>query len=100
MRLELESGQVVEDATEQDIRTLVEGEDFAILSSDPNGYIQCARTETQDYLLEYQEGSLQRHYRATSLPIRLDDVVSVLVKYRRGDPSWKSDFVWERVVLR
>jgi hypothetical protein len=29
VRLELESGQVVEDATEQDIRTLVEGEDFA-----------------------------------------------------------------------
>ncbi len=39
MRLELESGQVVEEATEQDIRSLVEGEDFAILSSDPNTYI-------------------------------------------------------------
>jgi hypothetical protein len=48
VRLELESGQVVEDATEQDIRTLVEDEDFAILSSDPNTYVQCARTETQD----------------------------------------------------
>jgi len=60
VRLELESGQVVEDAT---------------------------------------EGSLQRHFRATSAPIRLDDVVSVLVKYRRGDPSWKIDFAWEKVDL-
>ena len=99
MRLELESGQVVEDATERDLRDLIAGEDFAILSSDPNTYIQCARTETQEYLLEYQDGALDRHFRATSSPIRLDDAVSALVKYLRNDRAWQSDFTWERVPL-
>src|SRR5262249_33798326 len=97
MRLELESGRRLNDVSEQDIRTLVEGVDFAILSSDDDTYIQCARTDTQDYVLEHQEGALDQHYRATSAPIRVDDVVSALVKYLRGDASWKTDFTWEKV---
>jgi hypothetical protein len=78
---------------------LVGDEEFAILSTDENTYIQCARTDTQDYVLEHQEGSVQRHYRATSSPIRRDEALAALVQYLRGDPSWKADFGWEKVDL-
>jgi hypothetical protein len=42
MELTLESGRVISDATEEDIRASIDGEEFAILSIDPNTYIQCA----------------------------------------------------------
>ena len=101
MELTLESGRVIADATEADILSSVEGEDFAILGGDPDTYIQCAEQSEPpyEYILEYQEGSLERHYRAADGPVTLDRVIAAFIKYLRRDSSWRSDFRWERITL-
>ena len=101
MTLTLESGRVIENATEDDILTWVEGEDFAILGDDPDTYIQCAqqREPPYDHDLEYQEGSLDRHYQAVDAPITFDRVIGAFIRYIRRDGSWRSYFRWERLEL-
>jgi hypothetical protein len=100
MDLELESGRLIHDVTEEDL-TFVQGEEFAILSTEELTYIQCAEQPEPpyEYVLEYQEGSLSEHYRAVDQPIYLGRVLSAFSKYLRGDPSWRSDFHWEKVDL-
>ncbi len=101
MDLELASGRVLPGVTEADLRACIEGEEFAILSTGPNTYIQCAEQNESpyEYVLEYQDGSLAEHYRAVDEPITLDRVVSAFVKYLRGDASWRTDFQWEKLEL-
>src|SRR2546421_5245750 len=101
MRLDFESGRVIEVATEDDILAYLEGEEFAILSRDTDTYIQCAeqREPPYDFVLEYQDGSIDRHYQAINEPITLDRVISAFLKYLRGDESWWSDFRWEKMDL-
>lgn len=100
MKLTLESGRVIHDATEADILASIEGEHFAILGGDDT-YIQYWVDETGKgpYTLEYQEGSLDKHYRAVGEPITRDRVLSALIKYLRGDESWRLDFRWETIEL-
>jgi hypothetical protein len=80
-------------------------EDFAILS-DGDTFIQCARASVYtpdksrlDYLLEYQDGSENEHYRAIGEPITLARVLSAFLKYLRGDASFRTDFPWGKVDL-
>jgi len=99
MKLTLESGRVVADANEHDILASIEREEFAILGVDSQTYVQCAKqTERPDeYVLEYQDGGTDRHYRAVDGPITLDRVIAAFLKYLRQDSSWQSDFQWERM---
>ena len=101
MELILESGKTIASATEQDILSLIEGEDFAILGIDPDTYIQCAeqREPPYEYILEYQDGSLDQHFSAVNGPITLERVLATFLKYLRRDSSWRADFEWERVEL-
>jgi hypothetical protein len=101
MSLELESGWIIRGVTADDILSCVEGEDFAILAADPNTYIQCAEQKESpyEYVLEYQGGSLDEHYRATDEPITLERLRAAFVKYLQGDASWRTDFRWEKMKL-
>lgn len=100
MRLEVESGRVIDDVAEADIRDLIEGEDFAILG-DALHYMQCAEEsrEPRTYVLEYQDGALDRHFRALQGPFPLDRVVAAFTSYLRGDGSWMQGFTWTKVAL-
>lgn len=101
MELTLESGQIIAEVTENDILSVIDGEDFAILAIDSDTYIQCAeqREPPYEYVLEYQDGSVDRHYQAADGPITLDRVISAFLKYLRNDLSWQSDFRWEKMDL-
>jgi hypothetical protein len=55
------------------------------------------QTGQPEYNLEYQDGSLVKHYRATDKLMTLDQVLSAFLKYMRGDPSWRTDFGWEKM---
>ena len=101
MELTLESGAVIREATERDIRGRIEGEEFAILAADDDTYLQCAKQndEPSDYVLEFQEGDLGHHYRAVDDAVPLDRVIVTFIKYLRGDESWQSDFEWRRMEL-
>jgi hypothetical protein len=97
----LESGRIIADATEEDILASIDGEEFAILSIDPDTYIQCAEEKEPpyEYVLEYQDGSLDMHYQAGDRPVTLDRVTAAFIKYLRGDSSWRDDFRWEKMKL-
>jgi hypothetical protein len=89
MELSFESGIVIPDVTADDIRSSIEGEDFAILSCDDTTYIQCAEQKDPPfgYHLEYQDGALDRHYSAVDELITLERVVAAFIKYLRRDLS-------------
>jgi hypothetical protein len=101
MNLELASGRTIRGVRAEELLSHIEGEEFAILSMDAVTYIQCARQgeATCDYVLEYQGGSLENHFRATDEPITLERVVLTLQKYLRGDETWRTDLHWEKVKL-
>jgi hypothetical protein len=69
------------------------------LGADPDTYLQCAEQQEPpyEYVLEYQDGSLDRHYHAVDGPITLDRVLAAFIKYLRRDSSWRSDFRWEMI---
>ncbi len=74
-------------------------EEFAILSSGENTYLQCFDAPEPDweYILEFQEGSVDEHYTAVDHPITLDRVVAAFTKFLHGDATWRDDFQWEKI---
>jgi hypothetical protein len=101
MDLQLESGRLIRHATEQDIISQIDGEEFAILSVEPDTYIQFAEQKEPpyEYVLEYQDGHTKAHFQAIDGPITWERIVSAFLKYLRGDESWHSDFRWDRLEL-
>ena len=99
LRLEFESGAIIDSPSEADLLR-IEGEEFAILSGDSaSTYIQCADQNEPpwEYILEYQNGSLDEHYCAVDGPITLERAIAAFRKYLNGDASWMTDFEWERM---
>jgi hypothetical protein len=87
---------------ESDILEWFEGEDcYGILSpiEDRMTYIQCAKNDEQMYHLEYQDGSLDKHFRAADDQITRERVLAAFRKFLRGDASWRTDFRWEKMDL-
>ncbi len=98
MKLQFDSGTVIDNPTESHLDQ-IPAEEFAILSSGESTYIQCIDSPEPDweYVLEYQEGSVDAHFTAVDHPITLERVVTAFTKYLHGDPSWKHDFQWEKI---
>lgn len=101
MDLQLGSGETLTNVTEDDIRQRLVSEEFAILYAGEGTYMQCAEQADPpvEYLLEYQEGSLDAHYEAVDHPITLARAVDALCKYLRGDDRWRTDFTWRKMDL-
>ena len=101
MKLEFESGKIIASATEADIHKYLKGEEFTVLSAGEGTYIQVAeqKRDPWEYILEYQEGTTDKHYRAVGKPIALERVLTAFCNYLRGDATWKSDFHWEKMKL-
>jgi len=101
MSLQVESGLLIYGVTEANLRRYIEEEAFAILSINDDTYIQCAEQSEPpyEYILEYQDGSIDRHYRAVAESITLDEVLAAFVKYVRQDASWMREFRWEKMDL-
>ena len=107
MKLIRETGTTV-NVSEGDIRSSLEGEEFAILVSDEDEatYMQFHDSRDADdqvlqeeYILEYQAGSLSEHYDATDSRITLVMVTDAFVKYLRCDETWMTDFAWKPMSL-
>ena len=108
MLLYLENGNyssedAIEDPDEEFMREefIDEYFEFAILS-DPDDdltFIQFAVIgDTRSCTLDYQDGSTDRHY-TTEKPVSFARATSALIWYLRGDTSWKTEFVWERIAI-
>jgi hypothetical protein len=98
MKLILESGRKINEPTEQDIREAIYSEEFVILTSNADRYIQCSIQKEPPFLhsLEYQDGSIDKHFRADR-PITPEQTVSAFLKYFSGDSAWQTDFRWENI---
>lgn len=92
----------VESVTAKDLSRIA-GQEFAILEdgNDLQGltYMQCGERDGETYTLEYQEGSIEQHYRAMDPRLPLARVIAAFTKYLQDDKSWKADFRWERIVI-
>lgn len=79
-----------------------DSDDFVILSKNDMNYIQAALSDYEGedgLLLEYQEGSLDKHFNTVDSNISKEDVLSAFLKYLKGDSSWKERFIWEKTIL-
>ena len=91
--------EVIDQPSAEDIaRILGEEEDFVILSEAENSMSYLQFSFQEDGGLEYQDGSLERHFRATGVTTP-DEVIVAFQEYAAGDGSWKSDFTWERIAI-
>lgn len=98
MELTLQSGRVIQNVTEADLPTLVKDQEFAILATAELTFIQAAKNDDgSTYILEYQDGSLAKHYQATDETITLDRVLTAMAKCLRGDETWRTDFDWTKI---
>ncbi len=60
-------------------------------------YIQVAGSVQTGFALEYQEGSLARHYRSRPANLPLETVTQIFQRYARGDGSWGQGVEWEHL---
>jgi len=77
-------------------------EDFVILSKNDMNYIQAALSDyegEEGLVLEYQEGSLEKHFNCIDGNISKEQVLTAFLLYLKGDLSWKSHFSWEKTVI-
>jgi hypothetical protein len=99
MRLDLSSGERLVDpegqAVEAALRSVGQGEEFAILVDDEQGgqhFLQVAK-ESEGFVVEYREG--QRQFRSNPLP--LETVIRVFQGYRKQQKSWKEGVCWRDI---
>ncbi len=60
-------------------------------------YLQAAGSVHTGFTLEYQDGSLDQHFKSQAAALPLEQVTEIFQKYARGDGSWRERVRWERV---
>ena len=60
-------------------------------------YLQASGSVQAGFALEYQDGSLDRHYQSRAAALPLDEVTDIFQKYARRDDSWRAAVEWEHV---
>lgn len=103
--LDICGGTLVVSPTDEGLRSAVmqldarRGDDaFLILSSESQIYMQCCGDQYSGFELEYQEGSLDRHYRAVERP-DMETVVAAFIFYANQDSRWRTVVRWEKLRL-
>jgi hypothetical protein len=104
MRLEVNGNLFSKDPDDQIIAQALqnltgEGDSFAILSKTEMMYIQTAGSSEEGFVLEYQDGSLDRHFRCSDEHLDLDKVIWAFTLYICGDERWRTEFNWEKEEL-
>ena len=75
------------------------GEQFAILGPDDQTYIQTLLTPN-GFVLQYQEGSAERHFESTRTDLRETEVVEAFGAYLDGNVAWRWPIEWRQVEVR
>jgi len=102
--LQLGSGLTVRGPSAIQITEAITGlpggdDSFAIFSRSGSGlsYMQTAGGGDELFVLEYQEGSLDAHYRCTSLDLTAAQVARAMVQYAARDGRWRDELEWRNV---
>lgn len=84
------------DDLSQTIRSLTQPENgFAILSLEDEIYLQLLLEEDGTFLIEYREGSADRHYQCSEVDI--EDAVRIVQDYAVGNEAWKLSLPWAKL---
>ena len=83
----------------QTIATVLAGLDggrhvLATLGESELSYVQASGSVQSGFALDYQEGSLDRHYRSRDDTLSLERVTGIFQKYARGDATWRDGIDW------
>lgn len=86
----------------EDIRAAVLGLDasgdaFLILGPDEMSYVQCGGDAKTGFDFEYQDGSVERHFRAKQTGIDAETIIAKFVGFAAGDVEWVKDLEWEHI---
>jgi hypothetical protein len=76
-----------------------DGDSFAILGATDITYIQVAGDHRVGFDLEYQDGSVDAHFKATDKNITLARVVEAFIAFRDGNAAWRSSFTFKKIAL-
>lgn len=63
-------------------------------------YIQTAVGTGNAFILEYQNGSLEEHYRCTNLELTLTHITNAFIWYATGNRRWYTRFKWTPLILQ
>ncbi len=69
---------------------------YAILSESDLTYMQAAGGPSDGFILEYQAGSIEQHYRSVRHDLPLSTVSQAFQLYATGDGSWQKLATWEK----
>ncbi|MCA9193049.1 MAG: hypothetical protein KDB03_14845 [Planctomycetales bacterium] len=102
LRLFLENWTVIDNPTPQQISVALsslnsDGNSFAILERTNSAYMQTGLQSSGEYVIEYQDGSLDMHYQAIDFDIQ--HVTSIFQAYGAGNEAWKHQADWKRIEL-
>ena len=96
MRLELENAPSVKNPDANAIRTsLASVQGFAVLSRDKMTYIQSSGCAEDGFVLEYQEGDTDSHYRCPDA-LSLERVTEAFLSYAKGTDYWRTAYPWQQ----
>ena len=96
MKFELENGPAVVNPDADAIASsLAAVRGFAILSRDEMTYIQTSGSAREGFVLEYQDGDNDRHYRCPA-ELSLERVTLAFLSYAQGTDSWKTSLRWNK----
>lgn len=100
----LSSDEKIANPTDEQIREALsglnvgrDGEGFAILERDEMTYMQVSGDQTIGFDMEYQNGDVQKHYRAKRRDFTADEVARALAEYRDGRIDWSDYGQWSRI---
>jgi hypothetical protein len=102
LRLSLENSTLIDKPTPDQIADALstlssDGNSFAILERTNTSYFQTALQSTGEYIIEYQDGSLDKHYQSTAKDAQ--HLIAMFQAYGAGDDLWKREGDWRKIEL-
>src|SRR6267378_702514 len=102
MKLEAEGQRAIVDPQSSQIESAVSllslpNRSFLILSRSPTSYIQAAIVGSNRLVLEYRDGSAEKHFRSIRDDYSSGEVIAILEAYGRGEDSWSNENEWRRI---
>ena len=102
MKLEAEGQRAIVDPQSSQIESAVSllslpDRSFLILSRSQTSYIQAAIVGSNRLVLEYRDGSAEKHFRSIRDDYSSGEVVAILEAYGRGEDSWSNENEWRRI---
>ena len=85
---------------EESIRSLTgDGDSFAILARAEQEYIQTSGDPSHGFVLEYRDGSEDKHFSGSNFELSAEQVIRAFQSYLAADDKWKSELEWQPQVF-